>query len=335
MHLSFISYDEEADSPEHQEKPKESSAENRKTIGDWLDSYEVTSNGFLRPRIDPDALGTDDNPGNKFSSFSAVGNAAATPGKAKATQERQLISGRNFRDILAACKPRVTGMTISSSLAAILKLQQKESPLKKIMSLHEWGTANFSDLIVPPKSKSSRPDSPNSRRSPLFESLQERSDDTESGSNSSFIGHVDRVLWDQLSSSPSMVSKQTVQLQRSLSMEFEKMTKSLRRLNSDAALTGDSVSISSSNISRGTVGKASIGGDSESLMENETTVSLLSGQDKQIAQLRKMMDAHDARTCARFGSEDDAIREIHVTQIQPSDSELTLSSKGTRLVQNK
>jgi hypothetical protein len=349
MHLSFISYDREADNQGHHEKPKESSAENRKKIGNWLDSHEVTSNSFLRPRIDPDALGTDDSPGIEMSSFSAIGNAAATPGKAKAAQERQLISGRDFRDILEACKPRVTGMPISSSLAWILNLQQaepsrkvvpeaasKRPPSGKIMPLREWGTVDFSEFIVPPKAKSIRSDSPNSRRSPLFESLREKSD-ADSGSNSSLISHVssvfgvgyDRVLWDQFSSSPSMGSKNTVQLQRSLSIEFEKITRSLRRLYSDAALSGDSVSLASSNISRG-----SLGGESESFVENEATDSEMSGHTKHIEKLRKQMDAHDARACARFGSEDDEVREVHVTPIQKSDSELTLSSKGAPLAQN-
>eukprot|EP00980_Cylindrotheca_fusiformis_P010443 scaffold2322_cov135-Cylindrotheca_fusiformis.AAC.2 len=351
MHLSFISYDREDDGQDRHEKPKEPSSEDRKKIRNWLDSYEVTSNGFLRPRIDPDALGTDDSPGMKMSSFSAVGNAAATPRKTKAAQERQLISGRDFRDILEACKPRITGMALSSSLASILEIEKesfrqligttetRRPSSGKIMPLREWGTIDFSELMLPPKSKPNRPDSPLSRRPHPFESIQEKGDDADSGSNSSFASYVssvlgyDRVLWDQFSSSPSMMSKPTVQLQRSLSIEFEKILKPLKRLDSDAAMTGDSVSLGSSNISRGSLGKASTGGESESYGENEGTESSISGQDKRIEKLRKMMDIHDARVCTRFGSENDEIREIHIMPVQPSDSEATISSKGTPKMQ--
>jgi hypothetical protein len=87
--------------------------------------------------------------------------------------------------------------------------------------------------------------------------------------------------------------------------------------------------LASSNISRG-----SLGGESESFVENEATDSDMSGHTKHIEKLRKLMDAHDTRACARFGSEDDEVREVHVTPIQASDSELTLSSKGAPLAQN-
>jgi hypothetical protein len=349
MHLSFISYDREAENQDHHAKLQDESNENRKKIGNWLDSYEVTANGFLRPRIDPDALGTDDSPQVKTSSFSAIGNAAATPGKAKAAQERQLISGREFRDILEACRPRISGITISSSLASILKLQQTDSTKKanseisisnrpsadKIMPLREWGTVDFSEFVMQPKAKSIRSESPSSRRSILLESLQDKSDGDSCSDSGSFVSHVshissvlgmgyDRVLWDQFSMSSSVGAKQ-VQLQRSLSFDFRRMASSLKRRDSNAALTGDSVSYSSSNAS---LGKLSSGGEAESIVGDDTSSSILSGQEKHIDSLRKLMDAHDANICARFGSQDDQVREINIIPSRQNELELSVSSKG-------
>lgn len=358
MHLSFISYDREEDHDErHHAKHEDAPTEKRKKIGDWMDSYEVTANGFLRPRIDPDALGTDDG-GIKTSSFSALGNAAATPGKAKAAQERQLISGRDFRDILEACRPRTPGTTVASSLSSILKLhgaglksdislEARPPSDKNILPLKEWGAVDFdfSDFVFPQKSKamSIRSDSPSSRRSVLFESLHDsKSDGGESGSDSgSFISHMshlsslgvgfDRVLWDQWSASSPIGHKQIIHLQRSISVDFEKIIYSLPRFESTNALTGDSISLASSNLS---LGKLSSGGEGDSVLDEDAEESVLSGKEKQIDNLRKMMDAHDTKTCARFGTQDDQVREISVMSSKPSDSELTMSSKGGAVPQN-
>ena len=99
----------------------------------WLDSYELGPNGFAVPRfrhIDDITDSGKKAPSSPKSSFSAVGNQAATPGKAKVVQERgqarQLITGRNFRDILEAARPRALGSSIPSALESILKLQNTE-----------------------------------------------------------------------------------------------------------------------------------------------------------------------------------------------------------------
>ena len=88
MHLSFISYDKDDGSDYEEEKKESGPVGNNKTIGSWMDSYEVTSNGFLRPKVDIEGpIGGSDN--GRASTFSAIGNAAATPVKAKSKQQKK------------------------------------------------------------------------------------------------------------------------------------------------------------------------------------------------------------------------------------------------------
>ena len=108
-----------------------------------------------------------------------MGNAAATPGKAKKIQERKLISGRDFRDILEACRPRMAGVKLPSALVSLLKLQQLGIEMEKVrlagselnmkrpvrsdkyVPLREWGAVDFAEYTLQPKSRSGRSESPN------------------------------------------------------------------------------------------------------------------------------------------------------------------------------
>ena len=60
MHLSFINYDREEHKPPGHGNPQDDSG--MKIKSDWFDFYEVGANGFLRPKIDPDAEPTNNNP---------------------------------------------------------------------------------------------------------------------------------------------------------------------------------------------------------------------------------------------------------------------------------
>jgi hypothetical protein len=286
------------------------------------------------------------------SSFSAVGNAAATPGRENNTEERQLISGRNFRDILDACRPRVTGMRMSSVLVSLLKLHQLASDLERFrlsgaelkvkkrqsddrnVPLREWGTVDFAEISLQSKSKSLvRGDSPSGRKGPI-EGAADKSEESDSGSNSSsFASHVssmfgisyDRLLWDHIDS-PTTLNK-TIQIQRSPSFEFDKLQSTLS-LDSITALSDDSVSLGTSHTSSG--GKGSSVGDADWVDAN---ASRLRASEKHVESLRRMMEAHDANACAPLVSQAGGVAEtIARPDSNPSESEL--SSRNGILSQN-
>ena len=362
MHLSFVNYDREDSWPhEHgKQTTKKQGGNNPILQSNWLDSYEIAANGFLRPKIDPSSIraknpngGASRMPKSPTSSFSALGNAAATPGKAKSPQQLQLISGRDFRDILEACKPRLSGMRMPSSLIYLLKLHQlsietekarlsgsevkiRKSSSSKDIPLREWGTVDFADITIHAKSKLGRSDSPSSRRmSP--ELLLERSEGSESGgsNSSSFASHVssmfgmsyDRVLW-EAGESPS-TTKKAIQIQRSPSLEFEPLGTPLP-IDSDTVLSEDTISLSSSRGSKGSSGRLSGGAVEEMPAENETPSSLVAKREKHIENLRKLMEAHDTRLCTPAAAQVDA-NEVNLSRHEsnyPSDSEQNASSRS-------
>jgi hypothetical protein len=360
MHLSFISYDrEESQTGDHVEPANGASSKVLKNTG--LDSYEVGPNGFLRPKPDPDSndgkerISSLSKPKSPSSSFSAVGNIAATPVMAKSTQERQLISGRDFRDILEACRPRVLGMRIPSSLLSILKLQKHADDLEKARlsgvqlkpkkssrddkhtPLREWGTVDFSEYLLHPKAKSSKNDSPTFRKSPT-EGSGYKSDNSESGSNSSsFTSHVssmfgmsyDRVLWDHYDSPATATT--AIQIQRSPSMEFDKLNTRLA-LDAETAVSEDSMSLGT-NASSSSGGKASpVEGEADWFGDNDTNTSQLTKAEKHVETLRSLMEAHDIQVCApQRSSKADATGDTNLTRpdsIRPSESDLNIASKA-------
>jgi hypothetical protein len=330
MHLSFINYDRDDRNVPGHGNPQEEAA--LKVKNDWFNFYEVGSNGFLRPKVDPNAA-AESGRSNPGSSFSAIGNAAATPGKSKSTQERQLISGRDFRDILEACRPRMSGVRMPSALTALLKLRQVVTSGKmpqtkkgttyastdKPVPLREWGAVDFSEMVVSPIP---RRDSASFRRSPSTIGL-DRGDGSESGSNSSIASHVsslfgisyDRVLWEQHDSPVN--KKSTIQIQRSPSLEFDNLSTSLR-LDSDAARSDDSLSLDTDNVSRSSRGKSPVG----ELDWADDDASQAPKFSKRVESMRKMMDALDALSCAAVGPPDNkALQEVGM---QKADSSLNL-----------
>ena len=88
----------------------------------------VTANGFILPRKDsfdsPIPLKVKVDPSSP--NFSVNGIAASSLEKAKpVSQERALNEGRDFLDILEACRPKNSGL-VPSSLQAILKMYRHE-----------------------------------------------------------------------------------------------------------------------------------------------------------------------------------------------------------------
>ena len=182
MHLSFVSYDSE-DLPleEHEPGMLEKARASKPEEGPAY-TMAVAANGFLLPEI----RNRQGNPGpptamnsSPSKSFSAMANIAASPKPNAASQSRQraLIEGRDFQDILEACRPRQIQI-MPSALTFQLKMK-KMQPTTRVESIHrvssddstennvtihhgnsyqthesfrlkEWGTVDFDDLLKPP-----------------------------------------------------------------------------------------------------------------------------------------------------------------------------------------
>jgi hypothetical protein len=117
----------------------------------------------------------------------------------------------------------------------------------------------------------------------------------------------DRVLWDHCDS-PSTIRK-SIKIQRSPSMEFDQLHISLP-LDSDTAFSEDSISLDLEGIdtaSRSSTGRASVGaGEAEWTGDNDTNESRVSKREKHGENLRRMMEAHDTKSCALLSSQVDA-----------------------------
>jgi len=161
MHLSFLSYESDSTVPGSRENGgKEDLKGNLNPSG-----LEIGANGFLLSRNTRKAF----DPSSESSPllqpagcFSRRGNAAASPPIKKQkplTQERQLIAGRDFRDILEACRPRHGGL-IPSALKTLLALHERaseddrktddskkgeEAGEEKVFAIEEWGALDFKE----------------------------------------------------------------------------------------------------------------------------------------------------------------------------------------------
>ena len=136
MHLAFISYDGEGDNT-FQPQPQ-SEVQSQKNYQSTNTPLPVGANGFILPRKDP----FDDSAvparvkvdPNSPTSFSVNGIAASSPEKIKrVSQERALNEGRDFLDILEACRPRNSG-TMPSALQAILKMYRRGEKIDRSLS---------------------------------------------------------------------------------------------------------------------------------------------------------------------------------------------------------
>lgn len=170
MHLAFVSYDGEADN-----LGQPTSYGEEAPVSKHFSSTDITvpvaANGFILPSRDSfDSLfsrGTKIDP-NSPTSFSVNGIAASSPEKLKpVSQERALNEGRDFFDILEACRPRNSG-AVPSALQAILKLYRRSEkiehpPSEKVIDddgetdelkpLREWSSLDL-DLDEPGRPRS-------------------------------------------------------------------------------------------------------------------------------------------------------------------------------------
>jgi hypothetical protein len=355
MHLSFVIYD----------RPEEKRVylrglENKTTpvqTGHWLDSYDISANGFLRPHeyqestLDSQLLNSKK---TNTSSFSAAGNMAATPGKAKLVQEqgqaRQLISGRKFTDILEACRPRILGATMPSALQSLLNLRhytsgnqsvnendtKKSSIEKKDCRLREWGTIDFNDFSLHSRLKATLGSSPGIRRTIRNQSMinsdrsLKSSSDDGSGSSSFGSGSMvslygtsfDRVFWDYYES-PNEPAR-AFQMQRSASIEYDELGKSVV-IDGGPGTTDDS-STMSDNISKGSLG-----------CDSETNLSVKSKIDRHADHLKKIMDSYNTMVCQPPQDDNDDLLERNQwaeSSILLTEPELARTMKTGGLVQS-
>lgn len=329
MHLSFISYDRDDGSDRAEEKKDSGTVGKNKVVRSWLDTYEVASNGFLRPKVDAEGL-IGGIHSERASSFSAIGNAAATPVKAKskAKQERQLIEGREFRDILDACKPKVRSM-IPSPLLFILKQIMDQDGIgdTKLVDelragpLVEWGTANINEMIAQDRL--------------LIQHLQSRKKtdlarrgSAKSGSTSKASSRIDYSQI--LSTTPLSTSPKIVQLQRSNSMKLDQLSLQAKKALSPYLLREDSLSASASTASGSSIGKFSLEAKSstlESKLEVIIDDSDMVAQNQHIAHLRQLMEDHDTVVCSSLRSEPQPSRETQRSSNALRSSDSTATSR--------
>jgi hypothetical protein len=358
MHLSFINYDrDDGDDVNATRREEQAARTNRQP---WLDAFEVAANGFLRNQMSADSTHLHASSSQlrskpPASTFSAMGNAAATPGKAKLTQERQLISGRDFWDIVEACRPRISRINAPSALKVILQVHQhvedmekaqtsgteftKKKKSWKIMPLREWGTVDYSEFGVRPKHESAQMRNETGRKLPLVDNSDIKSEGSDSGSASSFASHVssvfglsyDRVLWGQFDSPAT--SRKAIQLQRSPSLEFEKLGSS-QIMDSDTELREDSTSMGADAGSRSSIGKGdTVAEEIEPAGDSDTNASLSSKQKKHADHLRKIMAARDVSAFSPLPSKIDSDHGVvHPDHLH--DSELSTTPKAGLLTQN-
>lgn len=152
MHLSFVSYEsDQAVFVDNLFEKGQVSDGNH--FSEDNDGMEILPNGFLLPRRQERAKVEDTplSPGRGSVQFgiSAASGLSPTRKTKIVSQERQLIAGRDFNDILEACRPR-DGTKLPSALTAILEIEgemRDDEPSKKRSDqIEEWGAVEFTSL---------------------------------------------------------------------------------------------------------------------------------------------------------------------------------------------
>ena len=267
MHLSFVSYDsDDLHLPLEEHAPIAlSDIRGPKPEKETAKTMKVAANGFVLPVYSdsqeiPAVLTTPDMPKATAKSFTALANIAASPKASKSkSQQRALIEGRDFQDILEACRPRKIH-SLPSPLISQLTMNAKKTcqhghqtnvseettqPYQNIeqgsrrtdglqasetLRLYEWGTVDFDDASkITPRLCASH----NSMYGPSATNNWESSGKSPSSISSSFASHFPNALsksFDHLSprsSSFTHISKSRtnsvevgIQLQRTPSLIF-------------------------------------------------------------------------------------------------------------------
>ena len=127
----------------------------------------LAPNGFLMTGVTSRAGATAETV--QAAPFDVVKSSPLSAGITKSqSQQRQLISGRDFKDILKACRPRTSSYMLPSPLTNLLRIQESQNksegnsaeakdagkPTSNVdkagrLRLKEWGTADFDDADGP------------------------------------------------------------------------------------------------------------------------------------------------------------------------------------------
>jgi hypothetical protein len=160
MHLSFASY--ESDKTVFVKNRDEGQEDEEDPLLNRFTGIEVRANGFLLPRV-IDAAKEIETPSSPLLRSTSIpsnvhSSAPTNPTTVTMSSARQLIAGRDFRDILDACRPR-NAAVVPSPLRAILEFQAcgPDQPKQIIHYLSEvvntnqncseWGSCEFNSLM--------------------------------------------------------------------------------------------------------------------------------------------------------------------------------------------
>jgi hypothetical protein len=244
MHLSFVRYDGETADPSPGDSKRRMILPSLATESS-LESLQIASNGFLVPQ--GSARAGNHVEASPLKSFAVLKSISISPGMSKSqSQQRQLISGRDFKDILEACRPRTSSYMLPSPLANLLRLQGRGNqpkgrvpvssdiggPIKIARQtsdislgrrqLKEWGTVDFDDADGPmsfhgsgSRSASNRARSP----VPVAEDGEQSQASCKSSPSSSTTPSYSFVLGKQVPSPSLCVGG--LQIQRSPSLDLE------------------------------------------------------------------------------------------------------------------
>ena len=149
--LSFLAYDSE--------HGDEEVVENITSFDMEMRQIQIGPNGFLIPKAAKLKNETAP-PASPAKTFCIIGNNKANPPPTAASQrqQRQLISGRDFKDILEACRPKNSTYSLPSPLLNLLKMshnerqtgkkteQEDEKEYSEPTRLTEWGTVDFQEI---------------------------------------------------------------------------------------------------------------------------------------------------------------------------------------------
>ena len=228
MHLSFVSYDsDDLHLPLEEHAPIAlNDIRSPKPEKETAKTMMVAANGFVLPAFSdrqeaPAVLTTLDLPHAASKSFTALANIAASPKVSKSkSQQRALIEGRDFQDILEACRPRkihslpsplISQLSMKAMQTSLHHPQRNstevstqsypniEQRLRRVdghhapetLRLNEWGTVDFDDIsMATPRLCASH----NSVCGPSGTNNSESSGKSPSSVSSSFASHFPNAL---------------------------------------------------------------------------------------------------------------------------------------------
>jgi len=315
MHLSFVSYGTDK---EVAGEPILSDSRQNQTVLHVtdIDGRPVMPNGFLLPGVF--RVPTQANSGLTPTFFSSQRGGASPATRSNVlTQQRQMISDRDFTDILEACRPR-NGTVLPSALDAAIRIfelknQQEadqtdaQDQVDDIRALPEWGSMGFdtaTDSPIKHRRTVALGEEPAVDLSPLLEPTPSglRVDELDKGSAaSSFTSQYSNcglgVSYDRpflaSGASPTLTG---IQVQKSPSMDIV--------LADDTDMDGSDESVSSTGLDLGGESSVESGSDARRRKRGETYMDTL----------RKLMREFDTNFVIPSSPNQSAMSDLNLGQ---------------------